>query len=81
MSREMKNSGIPWIGDIPKVWNIDTIGNLYTLRNEKVSDKDYPPLSVTKMGIVPQLETAAKTDDGGKESSGNNVKRLSDLLV
>ena len=64
MSREMKHSGVPWIGEIPKGWNIDTIGNLYTLRTEKVSDKDYAPLSVTKMGIVPQLETAAKTDDG-----------------
>ena len=64
MNREMVNSGIPWIGDIPKDWDIDTIGNLYTLRNEKVSDKDYPPLSVSKMGVVPQLETAAKTDDG-----------------
>ena len=60
----MKYSGAPWIGEIPKGWNIDTIGNLYTLRTEKVSDKDYAPLSVTKMGIVPQLETAAKTDDG-----------------
>ena len=60
----MKNSGVQWIGDIPKGWDIDTIGNLYTLRNEKVSDKDYPPLSVSKMGVVPQLETAAKTDDG-----------------
>lgn len=64
MSREMQHSGVPWIGEIPKGWNIDTIGNLYTLRTEKVSDKDYAPLSVTKMGIVPQLETAAKTDDG-----------------
>lgn len=60
----MKHSGVQWIGDIPKDWDIDTIGNLYTLRNEKVSDKDYPPLSVSKMGVVPQLETAAKTDDG-----------------
>ena len=60
----MKQSGIPWIGDIPRGWDIDAIGNLYTLRNEKVSDKDYPPLSVSKMGVVPQLETAAKTDDG-----------------
>ena len=64
MSRTMKDSGIPWIGEIPEGWSIDTIGNLYALRNEKVSDKDYPPLSVTKQGIVPQLETAAKTDDG-----------------
>ena len=77
MSREMKNSGIPWIGDIPKGWDIDTIGNLYTLRNEKVSDKDYPPLSVTKMGIVPQLETAAKTDDG----DNRKLVRIGDFAI
>ena len=77
MSREMKQSGIPWIGDIPKGWNIDTIGNLYTLRNEKVSDKDYPPLSVTKMGIVPQLETAAKTDDG----DNRKLVRIGDFAI
>ena len=64
MSKAMKDSGIPWIGEIPAEWNLDLIGSLYTHRVEKVSDKDYPPLSVTKSGIVPQLETAAKTDDG-----------------
>lgn len=77
MSREMVNSGIPWIGEIPKGWEIDTIGNLYTLRNEKVSDKDYPPLSVTKMGIVPQLETAAKTDDG----DNRKLVRIGDFAI
>ena len=64
MSRAMKDSGIPWIGEIPSHWETDNIGSLYSQRNEKVSDKDYPPLSVSKMGVVPQLETAAKTDDG-----------------
>ena len=64
MATKYKDSGIPWIGMIPSDWSFDMIGNLYTLRNEKVSDKDYPPLSVGKMGVVPQLETAAKTDDG-----------------
>ena len=76
-NREMKNSGNPWIGDIPIGWEIDTIGNLYTLRNEKVSDKDYPPLSVTKMGIVPQLETAAKTDDG----DNRKLVRVGDFAI
>lgn len=76
-NREMKNSSIPWIGDIPIGWEIDTIGNLYTLRNEKVSDKDYPPLSVTKMGIVPQLETAAKTDDG----DNRKLVRVGDFAI
>lgn len=60
--REMKDSGVEWIGEIPDSWDISTINSLYTLRNQKVSDRDYPPLSVTMKGIVPQLETAAKTD-------------------
>ncbi len=75
--RAMKDSGIPWIGEIPEGWGIDTIGNLYTLRTEKVSDKDYAPLSVTKMGIVPQLETAAKTDDG----DNRKLVRVGDFAI
>lgn len=60
--REMKNSGISWIADIPEHWSVSKIGGLYSLRVTKVSDKDYPPLSVTNKGILPQLETAAKTN-------------------
>ena len=62
--REMKDSGIEWVGAIPQDWQLSKIGSLYTQRNEKVSDKDYQPLSVTMQGILPQLATAAKTDDG-----------------
>ncbi len=58
----MKDSGIEWLGEIPKLWGLSRIGSVYELRNTKVSDKDYPPLSVTNKGIVPQLETAAKTN-------------------
>ena len=57
-------SGVPWLGDIPAGWKMERLGVLYTHRNEKVSDKDFPPLSVTMKGVVPQLATAAKTDDG-----------------
>lgn len=64
MTREYKDSGIEWIGRIPEDWKTTKLGTLYSQRNEKVSDKDYPPLSVTMQGILPQLETAAKTDDG-----------------
>lgn len=62
--REMKDSGISWVGEIPTNWTIRRIGGLYSLRNQKVSDKDYEPLSVTMKGALPQLETAAKTNDG-----------------
>lgn len=60
----MRESGQKWLGLIPFNWKLSRIGSLYLLRNEKVSDKDYPPLSVTMGGIVPQLDTAAKTDNG-----------------
>ncbi len=62
--REMKDSGYEWLGNIPISWNLTKIGHLYRVRNQKVSDKDFPPLSVTMKGILPQLETAAKTNDG-----------------
>lgn len=59
---EMKDSDTEWLGNIPATWDISRIGSVYTLRNTKVSDKDYMPLSVTMKGVVPQLETAAKTN-------------------
>ena len=62
MARKMKDSGIEWIGEIPEGWEVGQIGQLYSERRTKVSDKDYPPLSVTMKGILPQLSTAAKTD-------------------
>ena len=49
---------------IPEAWDLDKIVSLYSERSTKVSDRDYPALSVTKQGIVPQLESAAKTDNG-----------------
>lgn len=58
----MKDSGVVWLGDIPKSWKLSKISNVYEIRTTKVSDKDYPPLSVTMKGIVPQLETAAKSN-------------------
>lgn len=62
--RKMKDSGVEWLGEIPAEWDVDRIGSFYQHRNEKVSDKDYAPLSVTMKGVVAQLETAAKSDDG-----------------
>ncbi len=61
---EYKDSGIGWLNSIPANWTVRRLGFFFEERREKVSDKDFPPLSVTKSGIVPQLETAAKTDDG-----------------
>ncbi len=61
---EYKNSGLEWLGDLPAHWRVKRLGQFFEERREKVSDKDFPALSVTKKGIVPQLENAAKTDAG-----------------
>lgn len=59
----MKDSGIEWIGKIPTEWKIERVGSLFMCRNEKVSDRDFAPLSVSKQGVVPQIETVAKSDN------------------
>ncbi|MDB1689318.1 restriction endonuclease subunit S [Enterococcus casseliflavus] len=69
MTRKMKDSGVEWIGEIPEGWEVANIGQYFKQRNEKVSDLEYPPLSVTKQGIVPQLDSAAK-------SSNHNDRKL-----
>ena len=73
----MPDSRTTWMKAVPKEWRVTTIGSLYTLRNEKVSDKDYPPLSVTMKGIVPQLESAAKTEDG----DNRKLVRIGDFAI
>lgn len=61
--REMKSSGVEWLGKIPAEWELSRLGVLFTTRNCKVSDEDYAPLSVTMGGVVPQLSHVAKSDD------------------
>ena len=58
-----QNTGLQWLGDVPAHWQAKRLDHYFEERREKVSDKDYAPLSVTKLGVVPQLDTAAKTDD------------------
>jgi type I restriction enzyme S subunit len=67
---ELVPSGQAWIGELPKDWALHRLGKFFEARNEKVSDTEFPALSVTKNGIVPQLDTAAKTD------AGDNRKRV-----
>lgn len=73
----MKDSGIPWIGQIPSHWNVRKIRSLYAQRSEKVSDKEFEPLSVSKRGVTPQLEDAVKTDNG----DNRKLVRKGDFVV
>ena len=61
--QEYKDSGEQWLGEIPSHWEVKRLGSYFNERKSKVSDKDYAPLSVTKKGILPQLENVAKSND------------------
>jgi type I restriction-modification system specificity subunit len=60
----LKQTNIKWIKQIPQHWEEKKIRSLFSERKEKVSDKEWEALSVSKQGITPQLESAVKTDNG-----------------
>jgi type I restriction enzyme S subunit len=60
---EYKDINTSWLHSIPKNWVSAKIGELFEERKVKVSDKKYAPLTVGKMGVVPQLSTVAKSND------------------
>ncbi len=74
---EYQDSGVEWLGEIPKHWDAKRLGSFFEERREKVSDVDYPALSVTKNGIVPQLDTAAKTDAG----DNRKLVKIDDFVI
>lgn len=44
-----------WFSSLPVTWQTKKMRMLFSERTTKVSDKDYAPLSVGYMGVVPQL--------------------------
>lgn len=66
-----------WLGEIPADWEVSRIGACVTERRETVSDTDFPALSVTKRGVVPQLDSAAKSDN----SDGRKLIRKDDFVI
>lgn len=67
MKRYVKVISTPqavWFKCLPNGWRATKIRELFSERNTKVSDKEFEPLSIGKMGVVPQLDTAVKTDNG-----------------
>ncbi len=57
----LRPSGLRWMPYIPAHWKIGRVRDFFEYRNEKVSETDFPPLSVTKNGVVPQMDNVAKS--------------------
>jgi type I restriction enzyme S subunit len=53
---EFKDSGIEWIGEIPKEWEVKRVKNTYTIFKKIVGEnsKKFNLLSLTQNGVVPR---------------------------
>lgn len=72
-----KDTSVEWLDKAPEQWEIKRLGSNFTQRKEKVSDKDFEPLSVTKQGILPQLAHVAKSD----ASENRKLVRKGDYVI
>lgn len=67
MSREMKNSGVPWIGEIPKAWKVLRTKNVFSIGKDIVGEQSSHTqlLSLTTKGIkaIPIGSTSGKVPD------------------
>ena len=73
-----KDSGVQWLGEIPGHWEMSKVSSHFKQRNEKVSDKDYPALSVSKQGVTPQLANVALSN---AEGSSRKLVKVGDYAV
>ena len=62
---------------VPPHWSVAPLAAHFDERKTQVSDTDYAPLSVTKDGVVPQLESAAKTDN----NDSRRLVRAGDFVI
>ena len=51
MSREMKDSGIAWIGEIPKIWTILKVKDAFVRKNQKAHQENPIVLSLARSGV------------------------------
>jgi len=56
---------------------VKRLASYFHERRTKVSDRDYAPLSVTKNGILPQMENVAKTNDG----DNRKLVKVNDFVI
>ena len=84
LNREMKDSGIEWIGEIPTEWNVVRVKNLFDYRNEK----NFKPLNevnlislYTDLGVVQHCDLEATTGNKASNADGYKLVFEDDIVV
>lgn len=75
---KFKATNISWLPEIPEHWEMSKVSSHFRQRNVKVSDKEYPALSVSKMGVTPQLDNIALSN---AEGNSRKLVKVGDYAV
>lgn len=51
MNKKTKNSGIPWIGEIPESWNVSKVKDAFVRKNVKAHQENPIVLSLARSGV------------------------------
>lgn len=81
---EMKDSGVEWIGQIPKKWETIKIGRIFSLRNERnfLPEEEVQLLSLyTGIGVFPQGEHTTASGNHAQTVMGYKVVHKNDIVV
>lgn len=74
-----KDSGVPWLGEIPEHWGVTRNFGLFDERKE-INQPDMELLAVTiKKGVIKQSEITTKKDSSNEDKSKYKVVRQGDL--
>jgi type I restriction enzyme S subunit len=78
--REMKDSGIDWIGEIPDEWSIGRVKHAFNRKNEKAMQEDPIILSLARSGV--RVRDVSNNEGQVAESYFNyNPVEIDDLLL
>lgn len=74
---EMKDSGIEWIGEVPKHWVTIRIGNAFSIRNER----NYLPMEQVQLLSLYSGKGVFPTGEEGTTNRGNHAQTVADYKI
>lgn len=74
---EMKDSGIAWIGEVPKHWVTIRIGNAFSIRNER----NYLPMEQVQLLSLYSGKGVFPTGEEGTTNRGNHAQTVADYKI
>lgn len=74
---EMKDSGIAWIGEVPKHWGTIRIGNAFSIRNER----NYLPMEQVQLLSLYSGKGVFPTGEEGTTNRGNHAQTVADYKI